>query len=85
MNKPFGLVLLAICGALLAAVPRALAAAEEKKPNIVVILADDPAETKDVMAANVQRAAQMKKILVAARDRGFTRPDAGPVNQPAAK
>ncbi len=41
-------------------------------------LATDPAETSDVRAAHVERAAALKKLLVTARDRGFTRPDAGP-------
>jgi hypothetical protein len=40
-------------------------------------LHDDPAETKNVIAANRERAEKMKKALVEARDRGFTRPGAG--------
>ena len=40
-------------------------------------LKDDPFETKDVLAANAGLAAKLKKALVEARDRGFTRPDAG--------
>jgi arylsulfatase A-like enzyme len=40
-------------------------------------LKNDPYETKDVLAANDKRAAAMKKLLVASRDRGYTRPDAG--------
>ena len=35
------------------------------------------AETKDVAAANTELAARMKKALVEARDRGYTRPGAG--------
>jgi len=38
---------------------------------------EDVAEAKDIFAANTDRAAQMKKILSEARDRGYTRPDAG--------
>jgi hypothetical protein len=41
-------------------------------------LATDPAETTDIRAAHLERAAALKKLLVTARDRGFTRPDAGP-------
>jgi len=41
-------------------------------------LASDPAETSDVHAKHLERAATLKKLLVNARDRGFTRPDAGP-------
>lgn len=37
----------------------------------------DPAETKNVLAANAELAAKMKKFLSEARDRGFTRPNAG--------
>ena len=40
-------------------------------------LEDDPSETKDVVAANAELAAKMKKALAEARDRGFTRPGAG--------
>jgi arylsulfatase A-like enzyme len=40
-------------------------------------LKGDPYETKDVMAGNEKRAAAMKKLLVASRDRGYTRPGAG--------
>jgi arylsulfatase A-like enzyme len=39
-------------------------------------LKQDPAETKDVLAANPELAARMKKALVEARDSGFTRPGA---------
>jgi arylsulfatase A-like enzyme len=39
-------------------------------------LKDDPSEAKDVRAANPELAAQMKKFLSAARDRGYTRPGA---------
>ena len=41
-------------------------------------LRDDPAEAKDVYAANRDRAAAMKKILAADRDRGSSRPGATP-------
>lgn len=41
-------------------------------------LATDPAETTDVRSAQLERVAAMKKLLVTARERGFTRPDAGP-------
>jgi hypothetical protein len=40
-------------------------------------LREDVAEAKNILAANADRAAQMQKILSAARDRGYTRPDAG--------
>jgi arylsulfatase A-like enzyme len=40
-------------------------------------LHDDPAETKNVIAANRERAEKMKKALVEARERDFTRPGAG--------
>ncbi|HEY6170486.1 MAG TPA: arylsulfatase [Verrucomicrobiae bacterium] len=36
----------------------------------------DVAEAKDAASSNADRAAQMKKLLVEARDRGFTRPGA---------
>jgi len=42
----------------------------------------DPAEEKNVLAANSARAAEMKQALAAARDRGFTRPGTG---KPAAE
>jgi arylsulfatase A-like enzyme len=38
----------------------------------------DPAEAKDAYAANVELAAKLKQRLREARDRGFTRPGAGP-------
>ena len=41
-------------------------------------LATDPAETTDVRSAQLERVAATKKLLVTARERGFTRPDAGP-------
>jgi hypothetical protein len=41
------------------------------------IIRDDVKEAQDVIAANADRAAQMQKLLSAARDRGHTRPDAG--------
>ncbi len=37
----------------------------------------DPSETKDVLTANAELAAKLKKLLVESRDRGFTRPGAG--------
>ena len=40
-------------------------------------LRDDPSETKNVAMKHPNIAAKMKKALVAARDRGFTRPGAG--------
>lgn len=40
-------------------------------------LKNDPAEATDVRTANLERASQMRTVLAAARDRGFTRPDAG--------
>ncbi|MSU59404.1 MAG: arylsulfatase [Pedosphaera sp.] len=58
-------------------------AAEKKKKNAGVQhdelynLKQDPAETKNVLAANAELAAKMKKFLREARGRGFTRPDAG--------
>lgn len=39
-------------------------------------LRQDPAETTDVLAANAELAAKMKKLLTQARDQGFTRPNA---------
>jgi hypothetical protein len=39
-------------------------------------LKTDPAETTDVLAANAQRAAELKKTLVLAREKGYTRPGA---------
>jgi arylsulfatase A-like enzyme len=61
------------------------AAAEQKKKKRAAAsrhdelfnLKQDPSETKDVWGANKDRAAEMKKVLVEARDRGFTRPGAG--------
>jgi arylsulfatase A-like enzyme len=58
-------------------------AAEKKKKRAgsrqdeVYNLRDDPAETTNVAAANADRAATMKKVLVEARERGFTRAGAG--------
>jgi arylsulfatase A-like enzyme len=57
------------------------AQAEKKKKsapkhNELYNLATDPAEAKDVSVDNIERAAQMKKLLAEARDRGFTRPGA---------
>jgi arylsulfatase A len=40
-------------------------------------LRKDPAEETNVAAHNVERAEKMKKMLVEARDRGFTRPEGG--------
>jgi arylsulfatase A len=40
-------------------------------------LKDDPAETKNVLAANAELAARLKKALIEARGRGYTRPGAG--------
>ncbi len=40
-------------------------------------LVADPAEAKNALSANTGRAAQMKKALTGARDRGFTRPGPG--------
>lgn len=40
-------------------------------------LKDDPAETQDVAAANPELVTRMKKVLIEARDRGYTRPGAG--------
>jgi arylsulfatase A len=57
-------------------------AAEKKKKRAgsrrdeLYDLKDDPAETKDVAAANAERVAAMKKLLTEARDRGYTRPGA---------
>jgi arylsulfatase A-like enzyme len=40
-------------------------------------LREDPFETKNVLAENPDRAAELKRALALARDRGFTRPEAG--------
>ena len=40
-------------------------------------LKDDPSEMKDLSATHADQVAKMKRLLSAARDRGFTRPDAG--------
>ena len=40
-------------------------------------LKQDPSESKDVLAANAEEAARMKKTLTESRDRSFTRPGAG--------
>jgi arylsulfatase A len=40
-------------------------------------LQDDPAETKNVIAAHEKMAAKLKEQLITGRDRGFTRPGAG--------
>ncbi len=39
-------------------------------------LKDDPAETQNVLAANTEIAAKMREFLSAAREQGYTRPDA---------
>jgi arylsulfatase A-like enzyme len=58
-------------------------AAEKKKKKAasrkdeLYHLRDDPAETKDVIGANADRAAAMKKLLNESRDRGYTRRGAG--------
>jgi arylsulfatase A-like enzyme len=63
---------------------RKAAAAEKKrkaaaaKPDELYNLASDPAETRDVRAEHAELAAKMKKLLNEARERGFTRPGAGP-------
>jgi arylsulfatase A len=40
-------------------------------------LKEDPSETRDLSAAHADQVASMKRFLAAARDRGFTRTDAG--------
>jgi arylsulfatase A-like enzyme len=40
-------------------------------------LKDDPSEMNDLSATHADQVAKMKRLLSAARDRGFTRPDAG--------
>jgi arylsulfatase A len=58
-------------------------AAEKKKKKAasrkdeLYYLKEDPAEARDVISANADRAAAMKKVLVGSRDRGYTRPGAG--------
>jgi arylsulfatase A-like enzyme len=58
-------------------------AAEKKKKNAsnqhdeLYNLKTDPAEKKDVLAANSEVAAKLKKLLSQARDQGFTRPGGG--------
>ena len=47
------------------------------KRNELYNLKADVAETKDIFAANAERAARMQKVLSEARDRGYTRPGAG--------
>lgn len=52
----------------------------ERKPprqNELYNLKEDVAESKDVVASNADLAAQMQKLLSEARDRGYTRPNAG--------
>ena len=39
-------------------------------------LKDDPSETNDVSSTHADQVAKLKRLLSAARDRGFTRPDA---------
>lgn len=48
-----------------------------QKQDELFNLKDDPSEANDVLAANAELAAKMRKALVEARDRGFTRPGAG--------
>jgi arylsulfatase A-like enzyme len=60
-----------------AAAKAAKRAESAPKQNELFNLQEDVAEAKDIFAANTDRAAQMKKILSEARDRGYTRPDAG--------
>jgi arylsulfatase A-like enzyme len=50
---------------------------EGPKHDELFNLKDDPAETKDLSATHADHVAKMKRLLAAARDRGFTRPDAG--------
>ena len=40
-------------------------------------LSADPAESKDVLAANTAQVTALKRRLTDARDRGYTRPGAG--------
>jgi len=47
------------------------------KQNELYNLKEDVAENNNLIAANADRAARIQKILSAARDRGYTRPDAG--------
>ena len=61
---------------------RTVAAAEKRKAagprhDELFNLQQDPFETNNVWAANQDRAAEMKKVLVESRNRGFTRPGAG--------
>jgi arylsulfatase A-like enzyme len=50
---------------------------EGPKHDELFNLKDDPAEIKDLSATHAEQVAKMKRLLAAARDRGFTRPDAG--------
>ena len=54
-----------------AAKAKAAAAAKEDE---LFNLREDPSETKNVIAANAELAARMRKTLAEARNRGFTRP-----------
>ena len=47
------------------------------KQNELYNIKEDVAETNNLIDANADLAAQMQKILSEARDRGYTRPDAG--------
>ncbi|MBM4090561.1 MAG: hypothetical protein FJ276_14235 [Planctomycetes bacterium] len=47
------------------------------KQNELYNIKEDVAETNNLTDANADRAAQMQKMLSEARDRGYTRPDAG--------
>jgi arylsulfatase A-like enzyme len=40
-------------------------------------LKDDPSETRDLSSTHADQVAKMKRLLAAARDRGFTRSDGG--------
>lgn len=58
----------------------AKAAAKKKSApqrNELFNLKTDPAEARDALTGNEDRSAQLKKLLAASRDRGYTRPGAG--------
>ena len=63
--------------------PKKAEAAERRKaragqqPDELYNLKTDPAETRNIIAANAGQAAKLKKLLVEASDRGYTRPGAG--------
>ncbi len=50
---------------------------EGPKHDELFNLKDDPAETRDLSATHADQVAKMKRLLTAARDRGFTRIDVG--------